>query len=185
MNPTVFLDRDGTIIEDKGFLSKKEEIMFLPNSIGGLKMLASLGLKLVIITTQSGIARGYFTEEDLHKLNEHLLAELKKHGIEIDRIYYCPHHPVHGKGKYKKKCRCRKPDTGMIEQAQQELDIDLAKSYLIGDKSIDIQMGMNAGVKTILVKTGYAGKEEGFTEVEPDYVVEDLLEAAKIVKEKV
>jgi D,D-heptose 1,7-bisphosphate phosphatase len=174
-NKAVFLDRDGTINVDKNYVYKIEDLEFLPGVIEGLKRIQKTGFLLVIITNQSGIGRGYYTEAQYKKLMEELHKRLKKQGINITADYYCKHAP-------EENCECRKPNIKLIETAAREYDIDISKSFFIGDKTADILAGKNAGMKTILVKTGKAGKD-GYYNVEPDYVAEDLSEAALMMQE--
>lgn len=150
----IFLDRDGTINIDKHYMYKIEDFEFVDGAVEGLKILNEMGYILIVVTNQGGIGRGLFSEEDTEKLNNFMVEELYKKGIEIKKCYYCPHHPEKGLGKYKVDCSCRKPNPGMILQGAEEFDIDLENSYMIGDKFIDAQAGLNAGVKPIIVKTG-------------------------------
>ncbi len=136
-NKAIFLDRDGTINVEKNYLYKISDFEFLPGAIDALKLLQSAGYLLIIVTNQSGIARGYYKEEDYEKLNEWMLEELKANEISIDAVYYCPHHPEAKIKKYKANCTCRKPGIGLFEQAVKDFDIDLSKSYSIGDKMRD------------------------------------------------
>ena len=136
----IFLDRDGTINVEKNYLYKIEDFEFLPGVIDGLKKLQDNGFLLVVVTNQSGIARGYYTEEDLKKLNEWMISTLEQSGIHISAIYYCPHHPEALNEKYRKKCDCRKPEIGLFLKAARDLDIDISKSYAIGDKIRDLQI---------------------------------------------
>ncbi|NCC01772.1 MAG: D-glycero-beta-D-manno-heptose 1,7-bisphosphate 7-phosphatase [Clostridia bacterium] len=138
MNKAVFLDRDGTINIDKAYLSKVEDFKHIPGAIEGLKMLQDAGYLLIVITNQSGIARGYYSEEDFLKLNNWMLSDLKKKGIKIAKVYYCPHHPNGKIEKYKMDCNCRKPKLGMYEEAIEDFDIDLSQSFAIGDKIRDV-----------------------------------------------
>lgn len=138
MNKAVFLDRDGTINVDKAYLSKIEEFEYLPGVIQGLRMLQDAGFILIIVTNQSGIARGYYTEEDFLELNKWMLSDLRKKGIKIAKVYYCPHHPNGKIEKYKLDCNCRKPKLGMYEEAIEDFDIDLSRSFTIGDKIRDL-----------------------------------------------
>ncbi len=177
MVKAVFLDRDGTITLDTGHVHKIEDLDFLPNAIPALKLLQNAGLKLFVVTNQSGIGRGYFAEEDYHKVNEHMIAGLKKQGIVLHEVFYCPHHPDDD-------CECRKPKTKMFELAAEKHNIQLKKSYVVGDKTMDVMLGKNAGSKTILVLTGYAGEESQCCEVSPDFVAKDLLHAAKWIVEQ-
>ncbi len=134
-SPAVFLDRDGTLIVDKHYLSKPDQLEFLPNAIAGLKQFQALGLKLIVVTNQSGIARGYFTPEDLASVHASLLAMANEAGTPISGIYHCPHGPD-------STCACRKPATGMVEQAAREHNIDIKRSIMIGDKPADVELGI-------------------------------------------
>lgn len=153
-NKAVFLDRDGTINIDKNYLYKTEEFEFVEGAVEGLKILYDLGYKLIVVTNQAGIGRGYYTEEDLKKLNNYMEEKLLQEGIKIEKCYYCPHHAEHGIGKYKIDCECRKPKPGMLLEGIKEFNINPEKSYMIGDKLSDAEAGINAGVKPIIVKTG-------------------------------
>ena len=137
MNKAIFLDRDGTINVDKAYLSKIEDFEYIPGVIEGLRMLQDARFILIIVTNQSGIARGYYSEEDFLKLNNWMLSDLKKKGIKIAQVYYCPHHPNGKIEKYKMDCACRKPKLGMYEKAIEAFDIDLSLSFTIGDKIRD------------------------------------------------
>ena len=181
MNKAIFLDRDGTINVDKDYVYKVVDFEFEKGAVKGLKILQTLGYQLIIVTGQSGIGRGYYSEEDYHKFMDNLHLQLARHNIIIDGEYFCPHHPEKGIGKYKFDCKCRKPKTGMLEQAVKDFDIKLSLSWVIGDKTDDIEMGRRAGCKTILVKTGKAGKDGNYN-VKPNYVTENLEEAAKIIQ---
>ncbi len=168
MNKAVFLDKDGVIVEDLGYHYKTEDFKLIPNVVEGLKLLKNY--LLIIITNQSGIGRGYYTFQDYEKFNEYMLKELDKHKIKIEKTYVCPHKPDDN-------CECRKPKTKLIKDAAKEFDIDLKKSFMIGDKRIDIEMGHNAGCKSILVLTGNGMKEK--ENANADYVAKDLIDAAK------
>ncbi|WP_297598503.1 D-glycero-beta-D-manno-heptose 1,7-bisphosphate 7-phosphatase [uncultured Cetobacterium sp.] len=181
MKKIVFLDRDGTINVEKSYLHRWEDFEFEKNVIDGLKAIKELGYEFIVVTNQSGIARGYYTEEDLIKLNASMVKELNNHGIDILECYYCPHHIEKGIGIYKKECECRKPNPGMLKDAIKKYDIDIDSSFMIGDKGSDLEAGENAGVQSILVKTGYGNKI--VDKYEGKYpVAEDLLEVAKIIK---
>ena len=169
MNKAVFLDRDGTINEDFNYAYKIEDMKLIPGVIEGIKMLE--GFKFFIVTNQSGIGRGYFSLEDFHKFNDFLVEELEKNGIKIEKTYFCPHGPNEG-------CDCRKPSTKYILEAAKEFDIDVSKSFVIGDHPHDVEMGKRAGCKSIYLLSGHGEKhkEEG---VNADFIAEDLLNAAK------
>ena len=179
----IFLDRDGTINVDTGYPHKLEDLAFEAHAIEGLALLSQTSYNLIIITTQSVIARGYYTEKDMHAFNQEILRQLKHIGITITDIYFCPHHPTKGKGSYLKDCECRKPKIGMLMQAAAEHNIDLNQSIVIGDKTADIQMGVNAGCRTILVNTGKKGEDKGY-DVNPTYSAQDLLDAAQWIKKQ-
>jgi D-glycero-D-manno-heptose 1,7-bisphosphate phosphatase len=170
--PAIFLDRDGVIIREKNFQCDPETIEFIPGSIDALLRLE--GLLMVVVSNQSGVARGYFSQNDVVKFNQALDARLKRDGVSISAWYFCPHGPDDA-------CSCRKPRPGMILRAARELPINLEQSWIVGDKSTDIATGNAAGLKTILVQTGYAGKEPGAKMVRPDHIANDLLAAVEII----
>jgi len=156
MKKAVFLDRDGIINKDSGYVFKPEDFNFIDGVFGFCRTAQSKGYLLIIITNQSGIARGYFTEQDFHELNNWMLEEFKKNGVNITAVYYCPYHPDYGEGIYKQDSFDRKPNPGMIQKAQAEHDIDLSNSIIIGDKDSDVEAGRVAGVgKLILIKGQY------------------------------
>jgi len=158
----VFLDRDGVVNKDNGYVSQVDDFEFIDGVIEACKELKEKGYLLVLITNQSGIARGYFTEEQFHTLTEWMDWSLADRGVDLDGIYYCPHHAEKGAGEYKVDCDCRKPKPGMLFSAIEELNIDVKKSILIGDKVSDIQAGIAAGVETnYLVRTGKEITKEG------------------------
>ena len=160
MKKAVFVDRDGTINTEKEYLHKISEFEFIEGVPEAIKKLNENKFLVVIVTNQAGVARGYYQENEVELLHRHINNELKKYDAFIDKYYYCPHHPVHGIGKYKKNCDCRKPNPGMILQAAAELGIDLNSSYMVGDKAIDVETSINAGCKPILVLTGYGNEEK-------------------------
>lgn len=178
MTKAIFLDRDGTITKDTGYTHKVEDLEFEETVIGALKLVRNSNYKLIIVTGQSGIGKGKYTEEDYHNFMKEMYSHLKQEGITFDGEYFCPHHPTEGIGDYKVDCDCRKPKIGMIEQAVQDNKIDLSQSWVIGDKTDDIKMGESAGCRTVLVKTGKKGKDGRF-EIKPDYIANNLLEAVK------
>ena len=168
----VFLDRDGTInINQPEYLHKIEDFKFTPKAIPALQRLSKTDYKIIIVSNQSGIGRGYFKEKDLKKLHQWMVKELKKKKIRIDKIYYCPHHP-------KNNCPCRKPKIGMFLEAVKDFDISLNKSWFIGDDERDVITGREANVKTI--KIGKRMPKE--LKLEPNHYVKNLLEAVKIIK---
>ncbi|MBN1075620.1 HAD family hydrolase [Clostridium botulinum] len=147
MNKAVFLDRDGTINIEKNYLYKIEAFEFIEGVPEAIKMLNDAGYLVIVVTNQAGIARGYYTEEDMYRLHEHINDELKKYDAHIDEFYFCPHHPECGIGKYKLDCNCRKPKSGMLEEAIKKYNIDKNRSYIIGDKDWDVESGENIGIK--------------------------------------
>lgn len=155
----VFLDRDGTINVEVEYLSRVEEFQFIPGVPWALKRLKDAGYLLVVVTNQSGIGRGYYDEAALQALHDHMHRELAAFGAAVDACYFCPHHPKHASGDYLKECDCRKPLPGMLLQAAGELDIDLAASFMIGDKLADVQAGLSAGCTPLLVLTGYGSSQ--------------------------
>jgi D-glycero-D-manno-heptose 1,7-bisphosphate phosphatase len=155
----VFLDRDGTINEEKEYLHRSEDFSFIPGAPAAIRLLKEAGFLVIVVTNQSGIGRGYFDEEAVHRLHRYMDEELDHYGAAVDGYYLCPHHPRHGIGDYRKECCCRKPLPGMLLEAARDFDIDLAASYIIGDKLADIEAGLAAGCRPLLVSTGY-GKEQ-------------------------
>jgi rfaE bifunctional protein nucleotidyltransferase chain/domain len=171
--PAVFVDRDGTVNEHVEYLSDPEQFREIPGSFEALKAIGDLGYRIVIVTNQPGIGLGYFSKEDFFAVNRAMMRQASSVGCLIDKIYFCPH----SKGD---KCRCRKPDPYFIERAVKELNIDLTKSFVIGDMTSDVQLGKNAGCGTILVKTGRGG-DDGLHDVTADFVVSDLREACEVI----
>jgi len=155
----VFLDRDGTINVEVKYLSKVEDFQFIPGVPWALKCLKEAGFLLVVVTNQSGIGRGFYDEAALDGIHAHMHADLAKFGAAIDACYFCPHHPEHATGDYRRECGCRKPLPGMLQQAAQDLDIDLAASFMVGDKIADMEAGLAAGCSSLLVLTGHGSTE--------------------------
>lgn len=199
----IFLDRDGVINKDLGaekFKRKKrfdidDREIYLKNfnkfewedkALEGLKQLSQMDFRLVVVTNQAGIARGFQTEKEVKEIHFKLQEDLKKHGVDIEKIYMCPHDEGRGRGKYKRRCECHKPRPGFLYRAGQELDIELSESFIVGDKIQDIMAGNLAGCKTILVRTGWGGRslerELLSIDLQPDYEVDNLLDLAKLLK---
>jgi D-glycero-D-manno-heptose 1,7-bisphosphate phosphatase len=178
MKRAVFLDRDGTINREVDFLSDPDEVELLPGAAEAIARLNKERWLVIVVTNQSGVGRGYFTEEAVRKVNQRLQTLLASDGALIDAIYYCPHHPDAG-------CDCRKPATGLLRQAVNDFDIDLGHSFVAGDKVSDVEMGHRAGCKTILVLTGYGkvvqSKVDG---AEVDFVAPDLQAAVNLILEE-
>ncbi len=172
-NVAVFLDRDGTINEEMGYINHISRFTLLPQAIPAIRRLNEAGLKVVVVTNQSGIARGYFPPSVLAEVHEHLERRLAEAGAHLDGIYLCQHHPL-------EQCPCRKPHPLLIQQAARDLDLDLGRSYLVGDRYKDVETAANAGVRGILVLTGYGRGEYEYrrqSPVQPAHVAADLLEA--------
>jgi histidinol-phosphate phosphatase family protein len=183
--PAVFLDRDGVINVERSYISSPGELVLIPRSAGAIRRLNDVGWPVVVISNQSAVARGLCDEEGLaviHRRLEEMLQEAA--GARLDGIYYCPHHPeaYHPGGdlRYRIECSCRKPKTGLIDQAAAELSLDVARSYLVGDSMRDVLTGNNCGATAILVATGYAGRD-GTVEARPDLEVADLWEAVESI----
>ncbi len=184
----IFLDRDGTINHEVDFLDSPKELKLIDGSAEAIREANKMGWKVFIVTNQSGIARGLFSERQLQKIHNVLIEKLKSEGAFIDAIYYCPHHPEFGGRIYQIDCDCRKPKIGMLKTAANEFKISLPDSFMIGDKSIDIQTGINAGMTTILVLTGYGQEEIKICKeqkIHINHVAKNLLEAIQIIKKLV
>ncbi len=174
----VFLDRDGVINQDTGCVSCVDDFHFIDGTIEALQILKKKGYCLVVVTNQSGIARGYFTEEQFVSLTEWMDWSLADRDVDLDGIYFCPHHPTAGVGEYRQECNCRKPAPGMLLDAAKDLKIDLANSYMVGDKAGDLQAAKAAGVgHKVLVRTGKTVTEEAIALA--DEVQDSLLTFAK------
>lgn len=180
-----FLDRDGVINKENGLIHKVEQFELLPEVDKNIKRLNDAGILVIVVTNQAVVARGYLCDEqfviDLHK---NMVAELKEKGAIIDDIFYCPHHPNADDPRYRKDCNFRKPNTGMIDKAVKKYGIDIKKSFVVGDMTGDIQLGKNAGCKTILVTEGYGGSDKKH-DVKPDFVVKDLPEAVDLILKEI
>lgn len=174
----VFLDRDGTINVEKEYLHRPEEFEFVPGAPEAIRLLKEAGFLVVVVTNQSGVARGYYDEAAVHRLHRFVDRELAAAGTAIDAYYLCPHHPSHGIGPYRTECACRKPLPGMLLAAAGDLGIDLGRSWIVGDKGADVAAGLAAGCRPLLVRTGYGTAEEDL--VPPGVpVCADLLTAAR------
>lgn len=188
MNKAIFLDRDGTINVEKNYLHRIEDFEFLPGVVDALKQLQQAGYMLIIVTNQSGIARGYYTEDDFQKLNDWMVTQLKMQGVIISHVYFCPHLPDAEIMEYRKECNCRKPKLGMYQQAIADYDIQLIKSYAIGDKIRDCAICEQTVCKGFLV--GENEKHEIIDKVkdggyERVSYAKSLADAAKMILQKV
>jgi D-glycero-D-manno-heptose 1,7-bisphosphate phosphatase len=177
-----FVDRDGTLIEEKDFLTEEEDIKIFPHSAEAIRLLRELGYLVVVVSNQSGVARGYLTEQRVFEINEEVFSQLEEKDARPDLFFYCPHHPDATIEEYRSECECRKPRPGMVKMAQQIIDIDIARSVSIGDKLSDVQLCRNLGGRGILVLTGYGAAERDRIEssgIEPDFVADSVLDAAR------
>ncbi|WP_439328083.1 D-glycero-beta-D-manno-heptose 1,7-bisphosphate 7-phosphatase [Lonepinella sp. BR2357] len=180
MNKAIFLDRDGTLNIDHGYVHQIDDFQFIEGSIEALQALKAMGYLLVVVTNQSGIARGYFSEDQFLQLTEWMDWSLADRGVDLDGIYYCPHHPE-GNGEFRQDCDCRKPKSGMLQQAIKELKIDPRRSFMVGDKIEDLQAGLGANVAyNVLVRTGKAITEG---ETLADYVIDSVADLPQLIKQ--
>jgi D-glycero-D-manno-heptose 1,7-bisphosphate phosphatase len=175
----VFLDRDGTLIDEVGYLDRPERIMLYPWSIEAIRALNRAGIRVVMVTNQSGIARGFFTEAMLADIHAHLASLLGAGGAHIDAYYYCPHHPDGKRPEYTRVCDCRKPGRGLVDRAVAEFGVDPSRSFAVGDRWLDIALARNVGARGVLVRTGYGTTEEHRPPdgLSADAVVDNLIEA--------
>lgn len=174
--PAVFLDRDGVLTVEESYICVAEQLKIFPYARECVAEIRRKGYYAIVITNQSGIARGLFSEEELQKMNLALMRE-----IGVDAVYYCPHHPEGTVKKYAIACHCRKPRTGLIEKACQDFQIDLANSFMVGDRAGDILTGKGMRIRTVLLESGY-GSNRLEQDVEPDYRLENLREFAKLLE---
>jgi mannose-1-phosphate guanylyltransferase/phosphomannomutase len=177
----VFLDRDGTINREVGNLRDAKMLRLLPSVAKAVRVINRMGYLAIVITNQPVVARGWISESGLDEIHAIMVGRFAKKGAKIDAVYYCPHHPDANLKKYRILCRCRKPNPGLIMRAAKEYGIDLKKSFMVGDRTVDILAGKRAGATTILVKTGAAGKD-GKYDVKPDFIARNLVQAVNIAK---
>ena len=186
--PAVFIDRDGTINEQMGYINHVSRFILLPGTAEAIRLLNDHGYLVIIVSNQSGVARGYFPIDLVNEVHDHMKVQLEKDNARVDGIFFCPHYPKGKLPEYSRACECRKPKTGLIKMACEDFDIDMADSYVIGDRCTDMELARNAGLKGILVKTGYGlgDLEYVFPDLafEPFHVVDDLLYAAKWIVEE-
>ena len=184
-NIGVFIDRDGTISEEVGYVNHISRYQVYPWTAEAIRNFNEAGLKAIVVTNQAGVARGYFTEELVKQVHEKLVTEMTRAGARFDAIYYCPHHPSVGEPPYRQTCNCRKPKIGMLQRAAAEFGIDVAQSFVIGDRYGDIELAQNAGARSIFVLSGYGLGEYEYQRQnwkwQPDCVAKDLLEASRVV----
>jgi D-glycero-D-manno-heptose 1,7-bisphosphate phosphatase len=181
--PALFIDRDGTISEEVGYVNHPSRFRLFPYSAEAIKLLNDNGWLAILVTNQAGVARGYFSEDVILEIHEQLRRKLENDSARLDAIYYCAHHPSLGEPPYRLDCDCRKPKTGLIDQARADFEIDLEQSWMVGDRYGDVELARNAGLHSALVLSGYGRGEweyqrEAWKE-QPELVAEDLLEVVK------
>lgn len=183
MKPAVFMDRDGTLSYEVGYVNHASRFRLYPFSVDAVRLINRAGLLAVVVTNQAGVARGYFPESVIHEVHGSLRAAMEAGGARLDGIYCCPHHPSLGEPPYRKDCDCRKPRPGLLRRAEAELGIDLARSYVVGDRLGDLELAWAVGAKGVLVKSGYGLGELTYHAPSwprpPDLVAEHLLEAVR------
>ena len=184
----VFIDRDGTISEEVGYVNHVSRYRVFPFAAEALRTLHEAGWLAILVTNQAGVARGYFAEELIGQVHARLAEELERDGARLDAVFYCPHHPSVGEPPYRLDCDCRKPKPGLIQGAAREFGLDLRRCWMVGDRYSDVELARNAGVRSAFVLTGYGRGELEYQShawaQQPDLVAENLLEAArKIVEE--
>lgn len=192
-NTAIFLDRDGTINDEVGYLDSADKLRIIPAAFEAVRLINASSMKAVVITNQAGVAKGLFTEEFVREINGQIQSAFLAQGALINRFYFCPHHPTEGIDPYRLICDCRKPEPGLLLQAAVDLNIDLARSYVIGDRLRDIETAHRAGAKGVLVMTGYgqdlmqeAGPDRANELNQPDYIAQDILEAVYwILKDRI
>ena len=181
LRPAVFLDRDGTINEQKGYINHLDRFTLLPGVGQAISRLNQAGLVVIVVTNQSGVARGYFPEELVHQVNRKMIRTLARQGARLDGVYYCPHHPQGDAPLYRLDCTCRKPRPGLLHRAAAEHGLDFKQSFVVGDSVSDLKAARQIGARAVLVLTGYGRGELDYVlpdkKVRPDYIAEDLGEA--------
>ena len=181
--PALFMDRDGTVSEEVGYVNHPSRFRLFPFSAEAIKSLNDNGWLAIVVTNQAGVARGYFSEDVIVQIHEQLRRDLQSASAKLDAIYYCAHHPSVGEPPYRVDCDCRKPKPGLIDRAASEFEIDLASSWMVGDRYGDIELARNAGLHSALVLSGYGRGEWEYQrnswKLEPELVAENLLEAVK------
>jgi D-glycero-D-manno-heptose 1,7-bisphosphate phosphatase len=186
--PAVFIDRDGTVNEQMGYINHLSRFIMLPGVPEAIGLLNKNGFLAIIVSNQSGVARGYCPIELVHEVHDFLAASLKDKGAFLDGVFFCPHHPRGVVSEFALDCDCRKPGTGLVDQARRALEVDMARSYVVGDRCLDMEMAHRTGVKGILVKTGY-----GLGEIEhilpgsahkPVHIAQDLFDAVRWILDR-
>jgi len=183
VRPAVFIDRDGTLTEEVGYVNHPKRLRLLPRSAEAVRRLNAAAVRAVVVTNQAGIARGYFSADVLEAVNRELLSQLADAGARLDGVYVCPHHPSVGAPPYRAECDCRKPKPGLLLRAAADLALDLSASVMVGDKASDLEVAPRVGARSVLVLTGYGLGEWEYRRatfpVAPDHVAADLLDAVE------
>ncbi len=177
MRRAVFLDRDGTLLEEGNFVDRLDKLVFFPYSIDAVRALNRAGLAVVVVTNQSGVARGLYTEEFVRAAHRHINQRLEAAGARVDGFYYCPHHPEGSVEALRTECDCRKPKPGQLIRAAADLDLDLTRSFMVGDRWKDIEAGEAVAARGVLVRTGYGRDQEEAHESRGAVVVDNLIQA--------
>jgi D-glycero-D-manno-heptose 1,7-bisphosphate phosphatase len=181
--PAVFIDRDGTVNEQLGYINHLSRFVILPGVSEAVRLLNKNNWWAIIVTNQGGVARGYYPMELVDEIHAFLKSSLKEQGAVVDGIFFCPHHPAGVVKEYSSECDCRKPRTGLIDKACEAFHIDMANSYVVGDRHVDIELASRLNLKGVLVKTGYGLGEMEYiipeNPLKPHHVAEDLLDAVK------
>jgi D-glycero-D-manno-heptose 1,7-bisphosphate phosphatase len=186
--PALFMDRDGTISEEVGYVNHPSRFRVFPYTAEAIKLLNDNGWLAIVVTNQAGVARGYFAEDVIVQVHDRLRQDLETASAKLDAIYYCAHHPSVGEPPYRFECDCRKPKTGLIDRAAADFEIDLERSWMVGDRYGDIELARNAGLHAAFVLSGYGRGEwefqRGSWKLEPEVVADNLLEAARMIIER-
>ena len=185
--PAVFIDRDGTVVREVGYLCRPEQIEILPRVPEAIRRLRGGGYRVVLVTNQSAVARGMLKESELEEIHRWLRQELDRLGAGLDGVYYCPHHPSEGVAPYVIRCQCRKPNSGLVERAVRDLNLDLMHSYVVGDQGTDMQLARRAGIKGILIQNGGADRastRSAGMKTDCDFIARDLWDAASWILER-
>ena len=186
--PAIFMDRDGTISEEVGYVNHPARFRLFPYTADAIRLLNDNGWLAIVVTNQAGVARGYFSEDIIIQIHDQVQRDLQTVAARLDAIYYCAHHPSIGEPPYRLDCDCRKPRTGLIDRAVADFEIDLERSWMVGDRYGDIELARNAGLHSAFVLSGYGRGEWEYQraswQIEPELVAEDLLEAVKIIVER-
>jgi len=186
--PALFMDRDGTISEEVGYVNHPSRFRLFPYTADAIKLLNDSGWLAIVVTNQAGVARGYFSEEMIREVHERVERELLSASARLDAIYYCAHHPSVGAPPYRLDCDCRKPRTGLIQRAAADFEIDLERSWMVGDRYGDLELARNAGLHSAFVLSGYGRGEWEYQraswKIAPELVAEDLLDAVKKIVER-